>query len=211
MTSRRSVSVASGGSAAAPGTQRGVTEGSRPGDVASWRVDLRGHRAPSAGGRPAGPGRRLLQGENVIMQDLTPSCTLANGLNGVIQVYDALRGFHPAVSFDERHFHRTALPQVQVRQILRVRRAGQISRRRRLEAASEEYERPATVSSQVTFRQEAAFTSLGMDPLVSFASVVHELSYGRITPVGGLACEAHIRGPWSLLHTLLTCWSRPLP
>jgi hypothetical protein len=56
----------------------------------------------------------------------------------------------------------------------------------RLEAASEEYERPATVSSQVTFRQEAAFTSLGMDPLVSFASVVHELSYGRITPVGGV-------------------------
>lgn len=37
------------------------------------------------------------------------------------------------------------------------------------------------ISGHITVGQEAKAVSMGMDPIVSFASVVHELAYGRIS------------------------------
>lgn len=41
--------------------------------------------------------------------------------------------------------------------------------------------------ARLVFRQEAPVTTMGMDPLVSFASVIHELAFGRVSPEGDVA------------------------
>ena len=39
---------------------------------------------------------------------------------------------------------------------------------------------PPAVISRVSISSKAEVTTLGMDPLISYASVIHELTYGRI-------------------------------